>query len=131
MKDKIVPLLIAVTLLGGMVLIFMSGSGPKTKPVHVNVPALSAAAKAGEAVFNRNCARCHGINAAGTHHGPPLMHKYYLPNHHPDAAFYRAAAYGVRAHHWRFGNMPPIHTVKQKDVKQILDYIRELQRANF
>jgi mono/diheme cytochrome c family protein len=65
----------------------------------------------GEAKFNTNCARCHGQQATGTAQGPPLVHKIYEPNHHGDFAFQRAAANGVRAHHWQFGDMPRSNAV--------------------
>jgi hypothetical protein len=37
---------------------------------------------------------------------------------------------GVQSHHWRFGNMPSIEDLTRGDVKMIIAYIRELQRAN-
>lgn len=82
----------------------------------------------GEAKFNANCVACHGKQAAGTDHGPPLVHKVYEPNHHGDPAFQRAVANGVRAHHWEFGNMPKIEGVPPEDVDQIVQYVRWLQR---
>ena len=82
----------------------------------------------GEAQFTANCAACHGKQAAGTDHGPPLVHKIYEPNHHGDAAFQRAAANGVKAHHWEFGNMPKIEGATADDVDQIVKYVRWLQR---
>ena len=84
--------------------------------------------QAGEAKFTANCAACHGTQAAGTDHGPPLVHKIYEPNHHGDPAFQRAAANGVKAHHWEFGNMPKIEGVTPEDVDQIVKYVRWLQR---
>ncbi len=84
--------------------------------------------QAGEAKFTANCAACHGNQAAGTDHGPPLVHKIYEPNHHGDSAFQRAAANGVKAHHWEFGNMPKIEGVTPEDVDQIVKYVRWLQR---
>ena len=84
--------------------------------------------QAGETTFNTNCAACHGKQAAGTDHGPPLVHKVYEPNHHGDQAFQRAAANGVQAHHWQFGNMPKIESVTPSDVDQIVKYVRWLQR---
>lgn len=84
--------------------------------------------QAGETTFNTNCAACHGKQAAGTDHGPPLVHKVYEPNHHGDQAFQLAAANGVRAHHWQFGNMPKIESVTPGDVDQIVKYVRWLQR---
>ena len=82
----------------------------------------------GEAKFNANCASCHGKQAAGTDHGPPLVHKIYEPNHHGDPAFQRAAANGVKAHHWEFGNMPKIEGVTSEEVDQIVKYVRWLQK---
>jgi mono/diheme cytochrome c family protein len=84
--------------------------------------------RAGEEKFRANCARCHGERAGGTKQGPPLVHKIYEPNHHGDLAFQRAAAGGVRAHHWNFGDMPRIEGVTSEDVTQITRYIRWLQR---
>ena len=82
----------------------------------------------GESQFNNFCSRCHGDQGAGTNHGPPLVHKIYEPSHHADIAFQRAAAQGVRAHHWKFGNMPKIEGVQPEDVSHIIGYIRWLQR---
>ena len=82
----------------------------------------------GEAAFNAHCARCHGDRAGGTAQGPPLVHKIYEPNHHGDAAFLRAAANGVRAHHWNFGDMPKVDGVTPDEVQQIIRYVRWLQR---
>jgi len=84
--------------------------------------------QAGEAKFNANCAACHGQQGVGTKQGPPLVHKIYEPNHHGDPAFQRAAANGVKAHHWEFGNMPKIDAVTPGDVDQIVAYVRWLQK---
>ena len=84
--------------------------------------------QAGEARFNALCARCHGMAGRGTNMGPPLVHKIYEPSHHADFAFMRAAMQGVRAHHWKFGNMPKISEATPDDVTQIIPYVRWLQR---
>ena len=92
---------------------------------------LSDTSRLGKQAFDVKCASCHGENAAGQKDiAPPLIHKIYEPNHHGDEAFQRAAAEGVRAHHWPFGNMPPVDGITRGDVKMIVAYIRELQRAN-
>lgn len=96
----------------------------------VTIPEFSPKAKAGARLFAENCASCHGTNATGTEQGPPLLHKVYEPGHHPDANFQRAVKQGVISHHWRFGNMPPVHSVSRKDVAKIIAYVRELQRAS-
>ena len=84
--------------------------------------------QAGEERFNGLCARCHGRAGRGTNVGPPLVHKIYEPSHHADFAFMRAATQGVRAHHWKFGNMPRIPEATSEDVTRIIHYVRWLQR---
>lgn len=96
----------------------------------IDVPRLTASAQAGEALFQENCSACHGRNATGTDKGPPLVHKIYEPGHHGDTAFLMAARNGVRAHHWRFGDMPPVPGVSEEDVSNIVRYVREIQQAN-
>lgn len=98
--------------------------------VAVTVPELSPAAKAGEAAFVANCAQCHGMNAAGTDKGPPLIDPIYRPSHHGDFSFVRAVTLGVPQHHWLFGAMPAQPQVSREQVDQIVAYIREVQRAN-
>lgn len=97
----------------------------------VMVPELSALAALGKTLFDANCADCHGANAAGQDGvAPPLVHIIYEPSHHSDASFHLAVQNGVRAHHWSFGDMPPVEGVGEADVTAIIAYIRELQRAN-
>ncbi len=94
-------------------------------------PKLSADAQMGQRGFEAKCASCHGANAAGRNGiAPPLVHKMYEPNHHSDMAFVLAAKNGVRSHHWRFGNMPPVEGVTDAEVLMIARYIRELQKEN-
>ena len=78
--------------------------------------------------FEGKCAECHGEWAQGTAQGPPLRHPYYLPGHHPDAAFYRAIRTGTTQHHWNFGDMPAVEGVTQKEAQQIIEYVRWMQQ---
>ncbi len=82
----------------------------------------------GERSYNRTCGPCHGALGSGTESGPPLVHRIYEPSHHSDAAFHLAVARGVRAHHWRFGNMPPIPAMDSASVAGIIAYVRWLQQ---
>ena len=93
------------------------------------VSASPATGMAGEALFNQRCAACHGRNAAGSAVGPPLVHRYYEPGHHSDMSFLLAVRRGVRAHHWRFGNMAPVPGLSDTEVKEVIRYVRALQRA--
>lgn len=96
----------------------------------LTIPALSDEAAQGKALFDANCATCHGANGAGSNQGPPLVHRIYEPGHHGDMAFILAARQGVRAHHWKFGNMPAVEGVSDAEVARIVAYIRAIQRAN-
>lgn len=92
---------------------------------------LSSNATIGKTAFEAKCAKCHGINAAGLAGvAPPLIHKIYEPSHHGDEAFQRAASNGARAHHWPFGNMPPVEGLTRGDVEMIVAFVREVQHAN-
>jgi len=82
----------------------------------------------GKTLFAQNCSVCHGPAGDGTTQGPPLVDIIYEPNHHADAAFILAARNGVRAHHWRFGDMAPLPNVTDSMVLEIVGYIRWLQR---
>lgn len=100
--------------------------------VEVSLPdTLSANAEKGKTVYTAKCAACHATDGAGQLNvAPPLVHIIYEPSHHGDEAFQRAVALGVRAHHWQFGDMPPVEGLTRGEVAMIVTYVRELQRAN-
>lgn len=108
------------------------GTKPNSALVSVTLPEqLSDNAIIGKRIFEAKCASCHGRNAAGQKGvAPPLIHKIYEPSHHGDESFQRAVALGVRAHHWPFGNMPPVDGLTRAEVSTIITYVRELQRTN-
>ncbi len=85
-------------------------------------------ASMGEELFGSKCVKCHGVKGAGTGAGPPLVHKVYEPNHHSDWSFRRAMSMGVRAHHWRFGDMEKVTGLTDEQVELIIKYIREIQQ---
>ncbi|MFN2398825.1 MAG: cytochrome c [Gemmatimonadaceae bacterium] len=82
----------------------------------------------GEQLFVANCSKCHGQWARGTAVGPPLVHDFYRPGHHSDAAFILAVSNGVAAHHWNFGNMPAQPKITRDELTQMIEYVRWLQR---
>lgn len=99
--------------------------------VAIQMPPIEGNAAIGQRIFENACAACHGSNAVGVEGaGPPLIHVIYEPSHHADESFQRAVAMGVRSHHWQFGNMPPVEGLTRGDVAMVIDYIREIQRAN-
>jgi mono/diheme cytochrome c family protein len=115
------------SLLAGLGIWAVYREGPAST---VRVPPLSPSAEAGRVAFQRSCASCHGDVGQGTTSGPPLIHVIYRSGHHPDEAFEQAVRHGSRAHHWRFGDMPPQPTVSADAIPTITRYVRELQQAN-
>ncbi|MGB3277648.1 MAG: cytochrome c, partial [Pseudorhodobacter sp.] len=101
---------------------------PKGAMVAVIVPdAFSDQQKLGARAYDVACAACHGANGQGQDGvAPPLVHKIYEPSHHGDMAFLLAAQNGVRAHHWKFGNMPAVEGLTEADVLNIVAYMRAL-----
>ena len=83
----------------------------------------------GASLFAQACAGCHGADLNGTDKGPPFLHAFYVPGHHGDSAFLLAAQRGVRAHHWNFGDMPPVEGITGEQVEAIVAFVREQQRA--
>lgn len=87
----------------------------------------TADARLGEQVYASACASCHGIDLKGTSKGPPHLSKIYEPGHHSDASFELAIANGSRAHHWDFGDMPPVPGLNDEEVAAVIAYVREVQ----
>ncbi|WP_288901592.1 cytochrome c [uncultured Sneathiella sp.] len=132
-KLYVVTLVLALVAVAGYFWLYPGQPEVKTgQPiVVVNIPELSIASQSGKQAFDKYCASCHGSNAAGQEgRAPPLIHRIYEPNHHGDMAFFLAAKNGVRAHHWPFGNMPPVEGISEAEIRNIILYVRELQRAN-
>ncbi|MDA0262078.1 MAG: c-type cytochrome [Proteobacteria bacterium] len=100
---------------------------PTTGPV---IAAPAAPVDPGRALFAKHCSACHGQDAVGSEKGPPLVHRLYEPGHHADDAFFRAVRQGAPAHHWSFGDMPPVPGVAEAEVKLIIAHIRGLQKAS-
>lgn len=91
----------------------------------INVPFKHAM---GNKKYQENCSVCHGKSLEGTKTGPPLIHPFYKPSHHADFSFYRAALKGVQAHHWEFGDMPPVPGITRDDMDKIVPFIRWYQQ---
>lgn len=92
-------------------------------------PGLMPNPTVGKALYERNCASCHGAELTGSDKGPPFLHRIYIPSHHGDAAFQLAVKNGVRAHHWNFDDMKPVPEVSADDVAHITAYVRAKQRG--
>lgn len=90
--------------------------------------ASSGQAAEGEALYDANCASCHGSDLRGTASGPSHLSIVYEPNHHGDDAFRSAIANGAAQHHWTFGDMPAIDGLSTAEVDAIIAYVRDVQQ---
>jgi len=104
--------------------------GNMAQKVAVKTPRVPFKFGVGMKKFRNMCSKCHGEWGEGSDQGPPLMHDFYKPSHHGDPAFYNAALKGVKAHHWKFGDMPRVEGATAKDVERILPFVRWLQKEN-
>lgn len=82
----------------------------------------------GEPLFSQYCQSCHGNSGKGSDQGPPLVNQVYRPGHHANLAFHMAVRDGVQAHHWDFGNMPPVTGITPRETEHIAAYIRQQQK---
>lgn len=103
-----------------------SGDADSASGIPVQDPALVAT---GDALYQANCASCHGTDLRGTDQGPSHLSVVYEPGHHGDAAFLLAARNGTQQHHWRFGNMEPVPGLSDEDIAAIVAFVRENQRT--
>lgn len=117
--------LLAALVAAAMLAALLTDAEPLLDPATVSTDGVD-----GSAVFATQCARCHGATLQGTETGPPLLHPYYEPGHHPDAAFVTAIRVGAPAHHWSFGAMLPVDGLSDADVAAVIRFIRrEQERA--
>tara|TARA_R100000455_G_scaffold18312_1_gene9004 strand:- start:86 stop:514 length:429 start_codon:yes stop_codon:yes gene_type:complete len=99
--------------------------------VEVTEAALTPLAEDGQAVFDTKCAYCHGLNAAGRDGvGPPLVHLMYAPGATDDARLALSIRKGVKADKWPFGDMPAEPDLAEEEIRGLVAYIREMQKAN-
>lgn len=115
--------------------LFLSGASPSLaaqKHIFENAvePEASPRINLGRMNYKAYCAACHGETGGGTDKGPTFISRVYHPGHHGDGAFYAAAKQGTRAHHWQFGDMPPVHGITDGQIKSIIEYVRAIQQAN-
>lgn len=133
MRNLAVGLVSALAL--AAVVIYSKGVGTDETSVEagkpVVMPELTGVLLTGQAAYQAKCSACHGVELNGVDQkGPPLVHKYYEPNHHGDAAFVSAIRVGAPAHHWKFGDMPPVEGMGEADIAAVVAFIRAVQKAN-
>ena len=97
-----------------------------------SAPAAPVESSEGAALYQANCASCHGDDLSGTDAGPSHLSIVYEPNHHGDDAFRSAILNGARQHHWNFGDMAPIPGLDDAQIDAIIGFVRsEQERQGF
>lgn len=81
-------------------------------------------------LYEQSCASCHGSDLRGTDQGPSHLSQVYEPGHHPDASFRAAITEGAVAHHWSFGDMPPVRGLGDTEIDAVIAFIREQQELH-
>jgi mono/diheme cytochrome c family protein len=121
----------AIMLAAGTAALSACGGGASSNPAATQVAGADVPAEHadGKRLYDTYCARCHGVHAGGTGRGPSFLSNIYEPSHHGDQAFALAVKRGVTAHHWGFGNMPPVPGVADDDIAKIVGYVRWAQRV--
>lgn len=84
----------------------------------------------GAEVYARSCASCHGEDLRGTDEGPSHLSMVYEPGHHTDGGFRAAIEQGSRAHHWNFGDMPPVPGLSDEEIDAVIAFIRDQQEEH-
>ena len=119
---SVVALLVVLGLLRFTGVLSTQEQAPQVaQPTQKPIPEVFAT---GAGLFDAHCAACHGRDAAGTDRGPSFLSPVYAASHHGDASFFLAVKQGVRAHHWQFGDMPPLPDVTTDQVAEIILYVR-------
>jgi len=83
----------------------------------------------GAALYEESCASCHGSDLRGTDRGPSHLSEVYEPGHHSDESFRSAIRNGSPAHHWTFGDMPPIEGLDDGEIDAIITFVRDRQET--
>ena len=118
--------IIAILVIAAMPLGASFGAEPAAK----KSPQVPPQYNIGKLLYGKFCSSCHGVDLKGTEQGPPFLHRVYHPGHHGDRSFFLAAKRGVKAHHWKFGNMPPVEGIEEDMVGAIVKYIRHVQKSS-
>jgi len=125
----IVLVILAIVVVGGEESSSSAPRDPMTGKTEFDIPVQDPQLVAeGDALYQASCSVCHGSDLRGTPIGPSHLSVIYNPDHHGEGSFAAAVVTGVQAHHWNFGDMPPVPTITEADFERIMAFIRENQR---
>lgn len=107
-------------------LLMLTGCGTGT-PVSTTPMSNAERLELGADSYQTFCAACHGTDLRGTTQGSSLLSIVYEPNHHADFAFTTAIKDGVKAHHWKFNDMPPTASITDDEIAAVIAFVRNVQ----
>jgi len=124
------PRITTLWMIAAVALALPTASFAQSQPKDAKEPPLTGNVAFGKILYDKACMSCHGMTGTGTDKGPPFLHRVYHPGHHGDASFFHAVQQGVKAHHWRFGDMKAVPGLGQREIELIVGYVRALQKMN-
>lgn len=128
-----VPTIVAGVVLAVVTIVAWGGNStprdPMTGQSEFDIPVQDPVLVAeGDVLYQASCSVCHGSDLRGTAIGPSQLSVVYQPGHHSDESYMNAVFNGVPAHHWDFGNMPPVSGLTEGDMDRVIAFVRENQR---
>lgn len=98
-----------------------SGDDNSAASVAVGDPA------AGEQTYTDFCGACHGRDFEGSVQGPSHLDAVYDPATTTDADFRDAIRNGAERTNYDSGNMPPIRSLDDQQIADVIAYVRSVQ----
>jgi mono/diheme cytochrome c family protein len=81
----------------------------------------------GEQVYSDYCAACHGADFEGTTQGPSHLDPAFDPELTTDADYEAAIREGAETEDFEFVRMPPIRSLDDQQIADVIAYIRRVQ----
>lgn len=82
---------------------------------------------AGEQTYGDFCGACHGRDFEGSVQGPSQLDAVFEPATTTDADFRSAIRNGVEETNYDYGNMPPIRSLDDQRIADVIAYVRSVQ----
>lgn len=83
----------------------------------------------GQAIYEANCAVCHGAALEGNDRGPSLLDPVYASDQMSDERIRSAVRNGIEQTRWEFGPMLALGGLGDAQIDEVIGFIRASQNA--